>query len=554
MVERQLISLPSQLQLIDRLQHLIYLSSSLIFVSGEQGSGKSTLIEQLSNKLPGDIQQVFIQLNDKLSDSKIREKIIMQLYKQPLFDAQDSLFTSMSLLQEKQNRDVPRLIILDHADYLSADLLMELREIIVHKEQFGESDINVLLLASENDNHRMRASINAARVDHDRQCACLDFKLEALTNDEATSLLNHIFKQEQYQPKIQHQDALQKQLTACAGIPQKIITLAEQISAGEFEDNELSWLKIRLPAILLMFFLLITVAGLANYLYPKFFKPLEPAIEIEEIIENETVLLEEISETQLVTSDAKEVPELVEKLAGNWSNKTTTEINDNQLAVGISDASVERVVISDQDILNLTNLEKEPATDLEAIKETQAQPIMAKVEIIQSEEKSAEIDASLDNIQQVSEPESAIAEMQDTAESEPETKNIMLDNIERKAEITPQVKNENEVIDKEQSSIFTAPAQLLAVAPAHFTLQLSGFATEESFQQFVSAHNLPQPSVYIYRTIRNNKPWYVVIFGDYDSLLSAKKASKTLPGSLANMDVWIKKYQLVHQDLRLNNE
>ena len=62
MVERTLISLPSQLQLIERLQHLIYLSSSLIFVSGEAGSGKSTLTENLSNSLNADLQQIYISL------------------------------------------------------------------------------------------------------------------------------------------------------------------------------------------------------------------------------------------------------------------------------------------------------------------------------------------------------------------------------------------------------------------------------------------------------------------------------------------------------------
>ena len=68
MVERTLISLPSQLQLIERLQHIIYLSSSLIFVSGEAGSGKSTLTENVSNALPSDLQQVYISLIKETSE------------------------------------------------------------------------------------------------------------------------------------------------------------------------------------------------------------------------------------------------------------------------------------------------------------------------------------------------------------------------------------------------------------------------------------------------------------------------------------------------------
>ena len=126
--------------------------------------------------------------------------------------------------------------------------------------------------------------------------------------------------------------------------------------------------------------------------------------------------------------------------------------------------------------------------------------------------------------------------------------------LELKPEVTLPAKNKKPVIGKEESLIFTASSQLLAFAPSSYTLQLSAMGSEKSLQQFISKHNLPQPSVYVYQTIRNNKPWYVVIFGVYESRLSAKRASETLPGSLANMDSWIKKYQLVHQDLRLNNE
>ena len=72
MVERTLISFPSQLQLIERLQHLLYLSSSMVFISGEKGSGKSTLIEQLSNQLPNKTQQAFITLVEPTSIAQLR--------------------------------------------------------------------------------------------------------------------------------------------------------------------------------------------------------------------------------------------------------------------------------------------------------------------------------------------------------------------------------------------------------------------------------------------------------------------------------------------------
>ena len=361
MVVRQLITLPSQVQLIDRLQHHIYLSSSLIFVSGEQGAGKSTLLEQLANKLPGNVQEVFIQLNDQLSDSQIRQQIIIQLYDEPLFDAQDSLFSSITLLQEKHHSDAPRLIIFDNAHYLSAELLAELAELIAQKEHLGENEINVLLLADEENSQQMLTSAN-------QRCACLEFKLEALSRDEANGLLNHIFRQAAYQHQIQHQDALSKQLTACAGIPQKIIELAEQIVAGELASNESSWLKTRLPAIALMFFLLVVAAGLASYLYPLFIKPAKPLAEVKETLENKSALLNELNTVQPVNDEVmpeKVKPAMVEELAGNWKKKVLPDIEENPLKVGISDADVKHVVISEQNILALTAPEQTEVVNLE---------------------------------------------------------------------------------------------------------------------------------------------------------------------------------------------
>lgn len=675
MVERRLISLPSQLQLLERLQHITYLSSSLIFVSGDSGAGKSTLIEQLSNKVQNNVQQVFIQLNEQLSDSQIRQQIITQLYEQPLFDAQEHLFSSMSLLQEKQPADLPRLIILDNARYLSQDLLQELLQITMQKEQFGESEINVLLLAEAQDNQKMLAFIN--QTNSAKRDACLEFKLAALERDEANALLNHIFEQESYIPEVQHQDALQKKVISCMGNPKKIIGLAEKISAGELQHKEPSWLKTRLPAILLMLVLLMIVAAIGNYLYPKFVKPVPVAVV--EPVENENVLLEDIPATQLSTNELKpEVAEadLVEELAGNWVNKKNSDIQDNQLSVGVADKAEQRVIISDNEILNLANVNSgkvataddlRPATDINKPQLTADSPSTANIHEIQGvtavspaaaikkqhivtdvqrlaaaqnievvtdlqpladlkntplvekqqpEEKVQDIQivneekivANVEDIQVIEDVQpiediqslkdiidtqlphnsaqnkdvnrdlettivAAIPEIEEIQNAEviqdreyrkqavvnnSQTKDVVVESeitaLDSTAQATFLENDKSTLAVPKNSALFTNSSQLLAVAPSHYTLQLSGMASKTTLQEFISEYGLPTANVYIYQTIRKNKPWYVVIFGEYKNRQLALQASKELPGRLANMDTWIKKYKLVHQDLRLNNE
>ena len=137
---------------------------------------------------------------------------------------------------------------------------------------------------------------------------------------------------------------------------------------------------------------------------------------------------------------------------------------------------------------------------------------------------------------------------------EVESKVSQSNELESKAETVVTTKEIKPVLKKESNGLFTPKADLLSISPIHHTLQLSAMATNVSLQRFVREHGLPNKNLHIYQTIHNNKPWYVVIFGEYESWGAAKRASAALPGSLANLDSWIKKYQLVHQDLQLNND
>jgi len=494
MVVRQLIALPSQMQLIDRLQHHIYLSSSLIFLSSQAGAGKSSLIEQLSNKLQANTKEAYIKLNSQLSDAQIRQQVLVQLYDNPLFDAQDSLLSSLWLLQEKHNISAPRLIIFDNAHLLSDVLLKELAELIAHKGDFGEHEINILLLAENVKSLEMFSSTH-------QLCHCLEFKLEPLSQKESEQLLKHLFNQVGYQHQVQHQDAVVKKLMACQGNPRKIITLAEKIIAGKLVYNELSWIKTRLPAILVMLLLLLIAGGLGSYLYPLLVAPKEVSLAIQapSEIKNEPL---ESEQPDILVSDSllPEKPEIsmAEQLAGNWNKVSDAEVQPNHLMVGISDP-----VSTENNPKILVPIDVQ---------------ISEQIPVFIEEQKSE----AVDTVEQV----------------------VVEGKVDELA---------NQPVKKEQpDSIFTAESVLLSITPSHYTIQLSALTTKASLQRFIVQHKDVSDNIQIYETVYNNKPRYIVIFGDYDTLSDANKAAKNLPGSLLNLDTWVKKYQLVHQDLQLN--
>ncbi|WP_028863141.1 AAA family ATPase [Psychromonas aquimarina] len=570
MVERTQISIISQLQLLDRLQHLIYLSSSLIFVSGEKGSGKSTLAQLLSNKLPNTIQQVYVQLAESLSDSQIRQQILSQLYEQPLFNPQDDLFTSMSLLQEKHNSDAARLIILDNAHLVSFELLTELLQVISQKEQFGDNEVNILFLADGSSNQQMMSLIKQAEQKQLRKSACLEFKLEPLGRGESTALLNHIFKQFSYKPQIDHQDALLKQLSACSGSPQKIIQLAEEITAGTLENSEPSWLKARLPAVLLMLFMLLIVGGLGTYLYPHFITSTPPAVDFEANIEVESKLLDEITDSGITAGQEVSTPDAeVEVLAGSWSNSEKKQIESSRLQVGDSDQADKRVTISEQQISALPDFKALPSANeqveiTQQKQETKVEQVNEDGYLSRDEQDAGGTELLLSVVTPVEKQQSIISSAAATVTKngqieKPLNSEIVIEETIKAKTVpvaveTAPVKVHDAVNKPDYYSVFTARESLFAVKPSLYTLQLSGMSSELTLQRFISKHQLPRENVYLYQTIRNKKPWYVVIFGQYKSLQEARAAGKKLPGSLVNMDSWAKKYQSVQQDLRLNNE
>ena len=562
MVERTLISLPSQLQLIDRLQHLIYLSSSLIFVSGEAGSGKSTLTENLSNVLPSDLQQVHISLVNSVTTTSLRQKIIAQLYDKALFNAEDTLLESVVRLQQSKQRTQSRLIIIDNAEHLPADFIIELCELFSDPNFAQDNTLNVLLLT---DGKTTQAYLNyiethlvsrlQSTLNH------LELILPALAPQEASELLLHNFQQVAYQAKLQHQDALNRQLTLCNGNPQKIIKLADDLSQGLLEPMTPSWIKTRLPAVLLMLTLVAIVSAFAAYLYPKFI-PHSPQVSIQSsttsFIDGNVPVDKNIDLKSTRSTNQ-------ESLASAWST-FDLGIVDNQSMVGLSDKMEQRVVISDNQLIELTVLSDDKNGDVKSIttKDTinQAPQLLKPMPIandgIVNEDtvnKDTSSNTSLTNELINEEQESASTAVSDLA-AESNNQEIMSVAAELPIDTTASVVEEiKPSVSKQKEDRFLTDSDILLSKNAkYFTIQISGMASRQYLAVFQQKYNSDQKNVFSYKTLRNNKPWFVIVYGEYSSLESAKVATKNLPSPFKGMPTWIKTWQAVHNDLRLNNE
>lgn len=88
----------------------------------------------------------------------------------------------------------------------------------------------------------------------------------------------------------------------------------------------------------------------------------------------------------------------------------------------------------------------------------------------------------------------------------------------------------------------------LRTAPAsYYTLQLSSAATPEGL--YDTARHYKLSNYVVYETVRHGRQWYVLVYGDYPDLPSARRALKTLPAAITANKPWVRSLKQVQAEL-----
>ncbi|MTB66952.1 fimbria/pilus periplasmic chaperone [Providencia sp. wls1943] len=81
----------------------------------------------------------------------------------------------------------------------------------------------------------------------------------------------------------------------------------------------------------------------------------------------------------------------------------------------------------------------------------------------------------------------------------------------------------------------------------HYTLQLGSAASAEGLYEQARRHKLS--NYLVYETVRNNRQWYVLVYGEYPSIRSAKHAIQNLPSAFQRDKPWVCSIQHVQSEL-----
>lgn len=95
--------------------------------------------------------------------------------------------------------------------------------------------------------------------------------------------------------------------------------------------------------------------------------------------------------------------------------------------------------------------------------------------------------------------------------------------------------------------------QLLSYAANSYVIQVLGSHSEANVQKFIAGKAIAEPLGY-YETRHENKPWFVVLAGNYRDRAAANTVVDKLPSALRDMSPWIRPVGDIQRDLRQLNK
>jgi len=90
---------------------------------------------------------------------------------------------------------------------------------------------------------------------------------------------------------------------------------------------------------------------------------------------------------------------------------------------------------------------------------------------------------------------------------------------------------------------------LLARSPESYTLQLLGSHSEDNVKNFIASNNAPAELNY-FESRHQDRPWFVVVHGNYPDRTTAREAIDLLPSSLRELQPWARNLSEIQQDIR----
>lgn len=551
---------------------------NFVVLSGNQGSGRTTVLEHVINSLDNRFTTVFIPCSREMELEKLRTLFLQQLCSQDKWDASESIENSIKKASVPVREKV--LIVIDDIDLVVSSFADEIFSL--YKHSLGTRRFSFLITA-----HPLWLETKGYK-NTDKNLSIEEVCVPFIGVDEALELckkrfefsqLNNVY--EAILPK------LPKAFQSCDGNIGKIIKLTEKLMSDptqvEKEQKEVAvekkvatGSKKNLTAI---FISLLCLAIVVACLLPVILGSKDSVGKKPEPVKVEDVK-DSSNQTSNVTDDPLAVSagsvssikadslkgdgktavddngELLDKIEGGVETQGLEKTTKNEVTLqgetldAIENSSGEKVddprqglggskVNSQSAYLTRANnaLYKDQIEHEDALIKKQEQEALADKKALEALKKKQSENAAKDNKladnNQVAKDNNKV---QGSASKQAMT-----------AKKTEKVQKKQTKVIKEKS-VAGSEEDLLKKNPRHYTLQI--FASYSKAPLLDVADTI-SGKYYIYQTRRNGKLWFVLITGDYLTARDGLKTVSSLPEKVKKAGPFIKTFGKVQQEMKL---
>ncbi|WP_405228729.1 AAA family ATPase [Lentisalinibacter sediminis] len=224
------------------MESTIWLADGFVVITGEIGSGKTTLIQSFLNELGDDVVYAMVS-QTQLSPSQFLQAVLAEFGFKPFQARKAELLDMLNMfLVEQYGEGKKVVLIIDEAQNLSPKVLEEIRllsGIETHKEK-----VLRIILAGQPE---LKDKIESPRLKQLTQRVRLRFHLGPLTNREMREYIGHRLKVAGADAEeIFAEDCLDLIYRRTGGVPRLINTLCDTAMLCAFAEDE----KLITPAII----------------------------------------------------------------------------------------------------------------------------------------------------------------------------------------------------------------------------------------------------------------------------------------------------------------
>ncbi|MCW9047295.1 MAG: SPOR domain-containing protein [Gammaproteobacteria bacterium] len=503
LTEKSFFNTQSLTKISDSLIHQVQFSDLLLLVEGDHGSGKTSLFRQFIQTEIANTKSLSMQAEATDTLMQIQQK--MSIHLQDLGDANHLNENLKSL----QMFDQTPLIIMDNSHVLSDTTLQELFRYQHQLKQEHDVTLKILLLANSgmSDTLQKITDIQADQI--------YVQVMPKLSPKQIDDFITHRLRSAGYtdEPLLTNND-IQQLLKKTNGTPLEIMNqaalLIDKIIQHRLNPPTPVWIK----TLSITFILLIIIAG--SYFYFLFEKtesvpadqaPLTPG-SIEATTVNEVSDVINILESDQTTTDTVEI---------ETENEAT---DDTPVAETITESTA-------------TELKKPENIATTNTRTQSIEQVIADVTPPPQVIKPAEL-KSTPVIQQ--------KPVQKTAPLKVKTKTDI------KAVVNP-VMPVNPVLQELEKMGLQNTNWLNSQNSQNWTLQLLGARDPETLLKFAQRNQLSANAAW-YKTWLTSKPYYVMVYGSYNSRENARNAIAGLPSQLRSLKPWVKSMKSVQKALK----